>query len=103
MRYILYVLLGICIIRSVAAQDSPGDKMFKFGTKGGIGASYTDRHILINLQGSFTLDYYFKNAWSVQLAPKYTWLIKWNEHYLTIPIHLKKNYVKNSVYMVDLP
>ena len=90
MRYILFVLLGICFIRSVPAQDSPGDKMFIFGTIGGIGASYTDKLILLNLQGSMTLDYFFKDTWSIQFAPRYTWLAKWNEHYLTIPIHLKK-------------
>jgi hypothetical protein len=90
MRYILCVLFGICFTRSVAAQDSPGDKMFIFGTNGGIGASYTDKLILLNLQGSMTLDYFFKDTWSIQFAPRYTWLAKWNEHYLTIPVHLRK-------------
>lgn len=36
------------------------------------------------------VDYRIKSKFFVQLAPQYSWLWKWNEHYLTLPIHLKK-------------
>lgn len=28
------------------------------------------------------------------MAPKYSWLFRWNEHYLTVPIHIKKYFTK---------
>ena len=89
MRYIFLFLFGMCFINTLQAQEVSNNKMFIFGSNGGIGASYTNKAFLLNLQGSLTLDYYLNNKWSVQFAPKYSWLLKWNEHYLTIPIHLR--------------
>ena len=89
MRYILCMLLGICFIKAVAAQENTDPEKFIPGISGGIGVSYTDKALLVNLQGSFTLDYYLTSKLSIQFAPGYTWLIRWNEHYLTIPLQLK--------------
>lgn len=45
------------------------------------------------------MDYVIKNKWSIQLAPNYIWLVKWNEYYLTFPLHLRKSLGdKISVY-----
>ena len=90
MRSFLCILIAAFLLRPLAAQEGSPGRMLIFGSNGGIGASYTDRQILFNLQGSVTMDYVLKNTWSVQMAPKYTWLIKWNEHYLTLPVHLRK-------------
>ena len=90
MRCIICVLLGLFFIKPLQAQESSKEKLFIFGTDGGIGASYTDKALLLSIQGSFTMDYSLKDTWALQIAPRYTWLILWNEHYLTIPLHLKK-------------
>ncbi len=65
----------------------------------GISASYNDRALNKSISASFVFDYNFSKSYSVQLAPKYTWLYKWNEHYLTLPIHVKRNLgTKFSMY-----
>jgi hypothetical protein len=35
------------------------------------------------------IEYQIIRNYYLQLAPKYSWLWKWNEHYLTLPIHLR--------------
>ena len=90
MRLLLLIIISFFFIRPLTAHDISANKKVIFGTNGGVGASYTDKVFLLNLQGSYTLDYFVNNNLSIQLAPKYTWLIKWNEHYLTLPIHLRK-------------
>ena len=68
----------------------PEHEGFLFGFQAGVGWAYEDEvHMMISTL-VFTLKYSFKNNYFVQLAPKYSWLMKWNEHYLTLPIHIGK-------------
>jgi hypothetical protein len=86
MRCYFYILIVLFLNKSLVAQDISLNERFMLSSNGGIGASYADKAFLLNLLGSFTLDYVIKNKWSIQLAPKYIWLVKWNEHYLTVPL-----------------
>ena len=63
-------------------------RKFNIGFNAGIGASYTDRAYLLNTPASLSFDFRATEQFFVQFAPKYSWLLKWNEHYLTLPLHL---------------
>jgi hypothetical protein len=67
-------------------------KKLIFGIQAGVGWAYEDEANLFNTAISFTTDYRIKNNYFIQFAPQYSWLWKWNEHYLTLPIHLRKKF-----------
>jgi hypothetical protein len=67
-------------------------KKLIFGIQAGAGWAYEDETNLFNTAISFTTDYRIKNNYFIQFAPQYSWLWKWNEHYLTFPVHLRKKF-----------
>ena len=74
-------------------------KKLMFGIQAGAGWAYEDEAHLFNVSTCLTLDYHLKNFFFIQFAPQYSWLWKWNEHYLTLPIHLRKKIgVKFSLF-----
>jgi hypothetical protein len=75
--------------RKLSSTEQP---VFEFGINAGIGWTYEDKAHLLNTTVCFTLDFRIINSYSIQLAPQYAWLWTWNEHYLTIPIHLRKRF-----------
>lgn len=66
-------------------------KLF-FGATLGIGWAYEDEAHLYNTSTSFAVEYRIINNYYFQFAPIYSWLWKWNEHYLTLPIHIGKKF-----------
>ena len=66
------------------------NKKFSLSADAGMSWAYEDKAHLFNTSTSAILDYQIKNKFHLQFAPRYTWLIKWNEHYLTLPVHLRK-------------
>ncbi|UCH14702.1 MAG: hypothetical protein JSV22_01765 [Bacteroidales bacterium] len=74
--------------------SNPINKKFIIGIHAGIGWAYEDKAHLYNTSASFTFDYHLKNNYFIQFAPQYSWLWKWNEHYLTIPIHIRRKFGK---------
>jgi hypothetical protein len=68
----------------------PIQRKFLFGVQAGTGWAYEDKTHLYNTLACITFDYHLKSNYFIQFAPQYSWLWKWNEHYLTIPIHLRK-------------
>lgn len=62
------------------------------GIRAGAGWSYADEAHLFNTSTSLAIDYHLKNSYYIQFAPTYSWLWKWNEHYLTIPVHMRKRF-----------
>ncbi|MFC2138463.1 hypothetical protein ACFLTE_09835 [Bacteroidota bacterium] len=91
MRYFL-ILIGLCIAFSIRAQDislSPeSSRKTSLAVSMGLGASYTDKAFLLNVPASLSIDYKISENYFLQFAPKYTWLVRWNEHYLSLPLHL---------------
>lgn len=73
-------------------NSSTHDRKISIGINSGMSWAYEDRASLWGPQASVTIDYKIYNNIFVQFAPKYTWLMKWNEHYLTLPIHLRKKF-----------
>ena len=65
-------------------------KNWEAGTRVGIGWAYEDNAHLYNTVVAFSLDYRIAPKWYLQFIPAYSWLWKWNEHYLTLPIHIRK-------------
>lgn len=98
MKAVFTVICTFCIL-TIYAQFSPPiietTKRFKAGINMGIGTSFTDRTYLLNYQSSVTIDYSISERYSIQFAPKYTWLKNWNEHYLTLPFHVRKKFGNN--------
>ena len=73
-------------------SDTKKEPKFGFGVNAGVGWAYEDKSHLFNTSICMTVDYCLKNNYFIQFAPQYSWLWKWNEHYLTIPIHLRKKF-----------
>jgi hypothetical protein len=73
------------------AMDSsnPGARRFLFGIQAGNGWACEDEVHLFNLSAGLTFDYKVADHLFLQFAPSYSWLWKWNEHYLSLPIHLR--------------
>lgn len=93
MRGVLFILA--CFITLFCQGQRPDTKKepkFEFGINTGVGWAYEDEAHLFNTSCCFSMDYRIKNKYFIQLAPQYSWLWKWNEHYLTIPIHLRKKF-----------
>ena len=96
-RLILTVMLGGCCMAALSqdVKDTGAHDMdfhFSMGADLGLSCSYTDEVFLFSVPVSVNLDYHFKKGYYLQFAPKYTWLFKWNEHYLSLPLHLKKRF-----------
>ena len=96
MRKLLIIILSLLAFdtfsQEVATSNSMSSpKKLIFGIQAGAGWAYEDKAHLYNTTACLTLDYYIKNNFFIQFAPQYSWLWKWNEHYLTLPIHLIKN------------
>ena len=93
-RFIFISILFFCY--QVNAQElaesnhSFDDKRFSFGANLGIGWTFEDKAHLFNTSAGFIFDYHLKNKFYVQFAPRYVWLWKWNEHYLALPVHIRK-------------
>ena len=88
MRAAICILFSVFLLQA-EAQNQGTLIRFSIGVDGGGGASYTDKYFMLNTQAAFMMNYRITGRWSVQLAPRYTWLVKWNEHYLTLPLHLR--------------
>ncbi|MFC2125002.1 hypothetical protein ACFLU5_09340 [Bacteroidota bacterium] len=59
----------------------------------GVNCSYSDEAYNFSAPvASISFDYHIKNGYYLQVAPKYSWLYKWNEHYLTVPLHVRKRF-----------
>ena len=78
--------------KTTEPDHSSDDKTFVIGINLGIGWAYEDKAHLLNTSFGVTLDYHLKKHFYLQFAPRYSWLWKWNEHYLTLPIHVKKTF-----------
>ncbi len=70
-------------------HSQPDAGRFLFGIQAGNGWAYEDENHLFSLFGGLTFDYRISDHLFLQFAPSYSWLWKWNEHYLTLPIHLR--------------
>ena len=95
MRKLLIIILSLLSFGTFSQEVKKSNslntnKKFIFGIQAGAGWAYEDEAHLFNTSACLTLDYHFKNNFLIQFAPQYSWLWKWNEHYLTLPIHLRK-------------
>ena len=79
---------------AVKGDNISVNKNFIFGINTGAGWAYEDKAHLFNTSVSLTIDYHLKSNYFLQFAPQYSWLWKWNEHYLTLAIHLRKKFGK---------
>jgi len=65
---------------------------FLIGIQAGNGWAWEDKNHLFSLFAGLTFDYRISDHLFLQFAPSYSWLMRWNEHYLTLPIHLRKKF-----------
>lgn len=105
MQRIIKIMLFVSFTTFSYCQDSTvslkkcNEKDLVFGTNLGMSCYYTDKAFLFSVPSSFSIDFHIKKDYYIQFAPKYSWLWKWNEHYLTLPIHIRKHINKRiSVY-----
>jgi hypothetical protein len=87
-RYIPACLLFCSTVAGAQPTDQRTAQQGRLhaGINAGIGTSFTDKAVLFTLHGGVACDYFFIGTWYLRLAPEYTWLIRWNEHYLTFPV-----------------
>jgi hypothetical protein len=91
MKIFLMLMFVLSAVSIKAQEILPGpDALNKIsiGVKAGLGFSYTDKAFLLNVPASISIDYKLSKKYYLQFAPNYIWLIRWNEHYLSLPIHL---------------
>jgi len=93
-HYLGILLLSVSIIsegqqRSIDSSN-PVDRRFQFGIQAGNGWACEDETHLFSLSAGLTFDYQITDRLFLQFAPSYSWLWKWNEHYLTLPLHVRK-------------
>jgi hypothetical protein len=72
--------------------SDPKREKIIFGIQAGAGWAYEDEAHLFNTSTGITFDYRFLDKYNIQFAPRYSWLWKWNEHYLTLPVHIRKKF-----------
>ena len=70
-------------------------RRYRLGLSGGFGASYTDKALLFNLPAAISIEYRLGRSFWLEFAPEYSWLIRWNEHYLVLPLHLRVEIMQN--------
>jgi len=104
MLIIILSLFSMSIISQEISNTDTLDQLnkFMFGARGGAGWAYEDEAHLFNIAAGVTIDYRIKNNFFIQFAPKYSWLWKWNEHYLTLPLHLRKK-IRNKLSLFAGP
>lgn len=89
MKKYLSIIILFTFSTTLPAQKAANQR-FILGSNIGASCAYADLAFNFALTGSITLDYHLKNGYYLQLAPRYSWLWRWNEHYLTVPLHLRK-------------
>ncbi|MFC2086329.1 hypothetical protein ACFLQ9_01270, partial [Bacteroidota bacterium] len=87
MILIVLIVLSLMASSQINASEIKNDRIpdFLMGSNLGISCSYNDYAYNISFPVSLSLDYHIKNGYYLQIAPKYSWLFRWNEHYLTLP------------------
>jgi len=92
MLIIILSLFSMSIISQGISNTDTLDQLnkFMFGVQGGAGWAYEDEAHLFNISAGVTINYQIKSNFFIQFSPQYSWLWKWNEHYLTLPLHLRK-------------
>lgn len=91
--FILCIFPGISSSQPISNEGAViKPKKLIFGIQGGAGWAFEDEADLFNTSVSLTVDYHIKHNFFMQFAPQYSWLWKWNEHYLTLPFHLRKKF-----------
>jgi len=95
MRKLLIIILSLLSFDTFSQEVKTSNslntnKKFIFGIQAGAGWANEDEAHLYNTSISISLDYHLRNNYFIQFAPQYSWLWKWNEHYLTLPIHIRK-------------
>ncbi len=93
---LIFIFIGsfVSTFSQEVMDTGASDRDFHFSIGGdlGLSCSYTDEAFLFSVPVSMNLDYHLRKGYYLQFAPKYSWLIKWNEHYLTLPLHLVKKF-----------
>lgn len=95
---IFIIALIFCSIVLYSQEDTQKENLsqskHKFLTGGnlGISCSYSDYAFNFSPTVSISIDYPIKKGYYLQIAPKYSWLFRWNEHYFTLPLHVRKRY-----------
>ena len=88
------------LIHNTEKYHTDPDYDFLFGGNIGVSCSYSDEAFNFSFPVSLTLDYYIKKGYYLQVAPKYSWLFWWNEHYFTLPLHVRRRFSKRlSLYL----
>lgn len=93
MKVLLFLFLGVVLASNMVAQvprDETNNNL-RIAFNIGLGVSYTDKYVLINSATSIDFDFTLSDNYFLQFAPKYTYLHKWIEHYITLPIHFGVN------------
>jgi len=92
-RCLVILLLSVSYLAQGqnGASDSPKPVAgrFLFGVQAGSGWAFEDETHLFNIAAGLTVDYQMTNHLFLQFAPAYSWLWRWNEHYLTLPFHFR--------------
>ena len=100
MRYFIVIFLLSFLSLPIYSQvsttgfEAQKDHNFLFGMNAGMSCSYNDNAFNFAPTVSFSFDYHLINGYYLQFAPRYSWLYKWNEHYLTLVLHLRKRFGK---------
>jgi hypothetical protein len=89
-KIIIAILFLSCLNVHSQTDNHTGKEKFIPGINIGAGTAYADKAFNHHIAFSLTIDYHIKKGFFLQFAPKYSWLWKWNEHYLTLPVHLRK-------------
>lgn len=67
-------------------------RRLQLGAGLGLAGAYADKAFQWSTPITFTVDYHFKRGIFLQFAPGYSWYWRWNDHYLTFPLHLGKRF-----------
>lgn len=74
----------------ISGEKNTKDRSLSFGVFAGPAWAYEDKAYLWSPQVSVLVDLRLKQDFFIRSAPTYTWLMKWNEHYLALPLQLGK-------------
>lgn len=94
------IILSTCIIllshllmsQEIVKENHKFLNKITIGARTGLGTAYTDNLFVICIPASLSFEVESVNRFYLRMAPEYTWLVKWNEHYLTLPLQIKKQF-----------
>lgn len=90
--FLLVLSISVLAVSQEPAASSGMNLNGKLNLSAGMGlaGAYADKAFQWSAPITIQVDYYLKHGLFLQFAPSYSWYWRWNDHYLTFPLHLGK-------------